>query len=306
MDLMVIIQTMAKLLLLMGLGFALNKWGIFNRTSNRLLSDLIVKVTTPLLIISSVCETGGEDVNRLTILPVLGGAFVLYGALVLLAELAVRLPIFRREGRGPNAAMLVFSNNSFMGIPVLESLYGSASIFYNSIINFPFFIFLFTYGAMRISGGRQKFNIRSIFTPGVLSALAALAIFLSGVRLPALIVDTCGMVGGVTSPLSMMVLGSSIAMYPLGESLRDWQSYLFSAFRLLIVPGAALIVCRLIGIGDYYTGIVTLSCAMPVASMVLMLAEQNGLDTAQISRTTLVTTLLSVVTIPLFVALLSL
>ena len=306
MDMMVIIETMVKLLLLMALGFFLNKLGIFSRESNRMLSDLIVKVTTPLLIISSVCETGGEDLNRLSILPVLGGAFILYLALIAAGELIARLPFFPKTERDATACMLVFSNNSFMGIPVLESLYGSASIFYNSIINFPFFIFLFTYGAARISGGKQKFNIRSIFTPGVLSALAALVIFLSGIRLPALIVDTCGMVGGVTSPLSMMVLGSSIAMYPLGESLRDWQSYLFSAFRLLIVPGAALIVCRLIGIGDYYTGIVTLSCAMPVASMVLMLAEQNGLDTAQISRTTLVTTLLSVVTIPLFVALLSL
>ena len=59
MDMMVIIETMVKLLLLMALGFFLNKLGIFSRESNRMLSDLIVKVTTPLLIISSVCETGG-------------------------------------------------------------------------------------------------------------------------------------------------------------------------------------------------------------------------------------------------------
>lgn len=113
------------------------------------------------------------------------------------------------------------------------------------------------------------------------------------------------MVGSVTSPLSMMVLGSTVAMYPLARSLRDWRSYLFSAFRLLVLPALALVACRLLHINDFYTGIVTLSCAMPVASMVLMLAEQNNLETAQISRTTLVTTLLSVVTIPLFVALLS-
>lgn len=304
MDLMVIIETMIKLLLLMGLGFALNKWGIFNRESNRMLSDLIVKVTTPLLIISSVCENddGGD---RLSILPVLGGAFVLYIALIVVGELLARLPFFRKDEQGPNACMLVFSNNSFMGIPVLESLYGSSSIFYNSIVNFPFFIFIFTYGAFRLSSGKQKFNIKSILTPGVISALVALVIFMTGIKLPEIVVDTCDMVGGVTSPLSMMVLGSTVAMYPLARSLRDWRSYLFSAFRLLVLPALALVACRLLQISDYYTGIVTLSCAMPVASMVLMLAEQNNLETAQISRTTLVSTLLSVVTIPLFVALLS-
>ena len=175
--------------------------------------------------------------------------------------------------------MLVFSNNSFMGIPVLESLYGSSSIFYNSIINFPFFIFLFTYGVFRLSGGKQKFNLKSILTPGVISALVALVIFLTGVQLPEIIVDTCDMVGGITSPLSMMVLGSTVAMYPLGKTLADWRSYIFSAFRLAL-PALALLACRLLQIDSYYTGIVTISCAMPVASMVLMVAEQNGLDTS--------------------------
>ena len=117
---MVIIETMVKLLLLMALGFFLNKLGIFSRESNRMLSDLIVKVTTPLLIISSVCETGGEELNRLSILPVLGGAFILYLALIAAGELIARLPFFPKTERGATACMLVFSNNSFMGIPVLE------------------------------------------------------------------------------------------------------------------------------------------------------------------------------------------
>ena len=119
---MVIIETMVKLLLLMALGFFLNKLGIFSRESNRMLSDLIVKVTTPLLIISSVCETGGEELNRLSILPVLGGAFILYLALIAAGELIARLPFFPKTERDATACMLVFSNNSFMGIPVLESL----------------------------------------------------------------------------------------------------------------------------------------------------------------------------------------
>ena len=184
-----------------------------------MLSDLIVKVTTPLLIISSVCETGGEDLNRLSILPVLGGAFILYLALLAAGELIARLPFFPKTERGATACMLVFSNNSFMGIPVLESLYGSSSIFYNSIINFPFFIFLFTYGVFRLK--RREAEIqpeidpdpRRHFGPGCARYLPHRG------TAPG---DHCRHLryGGrrLTSPLSMMVLGSTVAMYPLGKN----------------------------------------------------------------------------------------
>ena len=135
--------------------------------------------------------------------------------------------------------------------------------------------------------------------------LVCLVIFLTGIPLPDLLVETSEMVGDITSPLSMLVLGSTVAMYPLKESLKDVRCYVFSLFRLFIIPLIVLAVCRGIQLDPFYTGIAVLSCAMPVASMVLMIANQYGGNTEAISRNILVTTVLSVITIPLIAAILT-
>lgn len=140
MDILVIFKTMIKLLLLLLLGYLLNKVSILDQNTSKKLSSLIVNVTTPLLILSSVCANSGGD--RLSVLPVLGAGFLMYLGLILFGELAARLPVFKKENRGINACMMVFSNNAFMGIPVLQSIYGIEAIFYNSIINFPYNIFI--------------------------------------------------------------------------------------------------------------------------------------------------------------------
>lgn len=307
MDLLVIFQTMVKLLLMLSLGYILNKVNILDQNTNQKLSKLIVNVTTPLLVLSSVCASGSE--NRLSVLPVLGGAFLFYLGLILFGELASRLPLFKKEHRSLYACMMVFANTAFMGIPVMQSIYGIEAVFYNSIINFPYNVFIYSYGVLRLSAGTgpqtQKIRVRSMLTPGFIMILAALVIFLTGIPLPDILVETCDMAGGITSPLSMLVLGSTIAMYPLRESLKDLRCYLFALFRLIIIPLTVLAVCRGLQIDSFYTGIAVLSAAMPVGSMVLMIAAQRGVDTKIISRNTLVTTVLSVITIPLISAVLT-
>jgi len=312
MDIMIIFQTMVKLLLILILGFTLNKLNILDNNTNAKLSGLIVNITCPLLVISSVSGLG-DSVDRLAILPTLLGSFGLYFGLILLGEIISRLPIFKKEDRSINALMIVFANTSFMGIPVMESIYGTDAIFYNSIINFPFNILIYTYAILRLGSlntagghtdGKPRLNLKLILNPGFIMTLLALVLFLTGIRLPAVVIDTCSMVGGITSPLSMLVLGSTIAMYPLKEAVTDFRCYLFSIVRLLIIPLLALGGCRLLGISEYITGVVVLSTAMPVAAMVLMTARQYGGNTERISRTILVTTVLSVVTIPIIASLL--
>ena len=149
MDILVIFKTMIKLLLLLLLGYLLNKVSILDQNTSKKLSSLIVNVTTPLLILSSVCANSGGD--RLSVLPVLGAGFLMYLGLILFGELAARLPVFKKENRGINACMMVFSNNAFMGIPVLQSIYGIEAIFYNSIINFPYNIFIYSYAVLRLN-----------------------------------------------------------------------------------------------------------------------------------------------------------
>ena len=141
-------------------------------------------------------------------------------------------------------------------------------------------------------------------TPGFILILLALIIFVTGIRDEGIIYESCYMIGNVTSVLSMLVLGSTFAQYPVKESLSDVRSYGFAVIRLLVIPVATLLVCRLLHVNDFYTSIATITNGMPVASMVVMMANEHNADTKIVTRNIVVTTALSLITIPVVVALL--
>lgn len=308
MDVQVIVTVMMKLFMIMALGFLLNKVGIIDKHTNTKLSGLISKITSPLLIISSVLSSSPD--NRMGILKVLAAGFAMYIVLILFAKLVCIILRFPKKDRPLYECMLVFSNNSFMGFPVLQSLLGDEAIFYSAMIHFSFNILIFSYGINNIAkcgkGDKEtaKFEIKNLINPGFILTMVALVIYLSGFRSDGIIYDTVYMVGNVTSPLSMIVLGASLAMYPVKESISDWRSYVFSVVRLFVIPLITFAACRIIGINEYYTTIVTVTNAMPVASLVLMLGNQAEIDTSVIIRNIFVTTVLATLTVPILVTLL--
>ena len=130
----------------------------------------------------------------------------------------------------------------------------------------------------------------------------AVAIYIFDIQLPTVLLETIDSIGGLTSPLSMMMIGSSLALYPIKESFTDWRSYLFAVVRLFIVPLITMIVCRFLHIDPYYANIAIVTNAMPVASMVLMMATQYNANKEIVTRNIIVSTLLSIITIPIVVA----
>ena len=127
-------------------------------------------------------------------------------------------------------------------------------------------------------------------------------IYLFDIQLPSVLMDTINSVGSLTAPLSMMMIGSSLAVYPIIDSFTDWRSYVFAFVRLMIDPFVTLIMCRLLHIDAYFANITIITNAMPVGSMVLMLATQYNANVKIVTRNIVVSTLLSVITIPIVVA----
>ena len=301
MDVSVVFRMMVKLFLIMALGYAMNKAGILDVNSNKKLSSMLVNITAPFMIICAVSSSSGQ--NRGSVLVVLAAGFLMYGLLAVFAWAAAKLFRISKLTSGTVQCMIVFSNNAFMGYPVVQSVLGAEAVFYTSMLHFAFNVFIYTYGVICISGERQtgsvKEALKKLVTPGLILMLSALVIYLFDIRFPALIMETMEMVGGITSPLSMIVLGSTLAVYPLKEAVTDWRCYGVCAVRLLLVPLLTLAVCRLLHVNDYMTAIATLTNAMPVASMVVMFANQYEGNRELASRGVLVSTTLSVVTIPL-------
>lgn len=305
MEVSVLAGVMFKLFMLMLLGFVLNKKGILDENTNRGFSALIVNVTMPLLIISSVLSASAE--NRLEAAVLLAAGMVMYPMLMLFGRLMAWLLRFPKDERRIYECMCVFSNNAFMGYPVLQSVLGDEAVFYCCMVHFAFNIYVYTYGVdiFAPKEGRKHTELKKMINPGFVLGLTALVLFVLGIRNSGIIYDTVYMAGNLTSGLSMITLGSVLAMYPIRSSLTNVRFYIFSFIRLIAVPLVSFGVCRLLGVNDYYTKIVTITNAMPVANLVLMLATQYrsegcGIITGNI----LVSTLLSNITIPILCVLL--
>lgn len=303
MDIMVVFQTMLKLFLLLVLGFVLFKCHIFDEYTNKKISALIVNVASPMLIISSIA--GVEGSNKSIVFLMIGAGILMYIGFIILGKIINRIFPFPKKDWPVYECMVVFANTGFMGYPVLLDVFGQEAVFYASLIHMAFNFFVYTYAIMCLTKGDDsefKLNFKQLLTPGIILIFVGIFIYLFDIQLPSVLMDTINSVGSLTAPLSMMMIGSSLAVYPIKASFTDWRSYLFACVRLLIIPFVTMLICRLIHIDPYYANITIITNAMPVGSMVLMLATQYNANVKIVTRNIVVSTLLSVITIPIVVA----
>ena len=303
MDIMVVFQTMLKLFLLLILGFVLFKCHIFDEYTNKKISALIVNVASPMLIISSIA--GVEGSNTSIVFLMIGAGILMYIGFIILGKIINRIFPFPKKDWPVYECMVVFANTGFMGYPVLLDVFGQEAVFYASLIHMAFNFFVYTYAIMCLTKGDDsefKLNFKQLLTPGIILIFVGIFIYLFDIQLPSVLMDTINSVGSLTAPLSMMMIGSSLAVYPIKDSFTDWRSYVFAFVRLMIVPFVTMIMCRLLHIDAYYANITIITNAMPVGSMVLMLATQYNANVKIVTRNIVVSTLLSVITIPIVVA----
>lgn len=303
MDIMVVFQTMLKLFLLLILGFVLFKCHIFDEYTNKKISALIVNVASPMLIISSIA--GVEGSNKSIVFLMIGAGILMYIGFIILGKIINRIFPFPKKDWPVYECMVVFANTGFMGYPVLLDVFGQEAVFYASLIHMAFNFFVYTYAIMCLTKGDDsefKLNFKQLLTPGIILIFVGIFIYLFDIQLPSVLMDTINSVGSLTAPLSMMMIGSSLAVYPIKDSFTDWRSYVFAFVRLMIVPFVTMIMCRLLHIDAYYANITIITNAMPVGSMVLMLATQYNANVKIVTRNIVVSTLLSVITISIVVA----
>lgn len=303
MDIMVVFQTMLKLFLLLILGFVLFKCHIFDEYTNKKISALIVNVASPMLIISSIA--GVEGSNKSIVFLMICAGILMYIGFIILGKIINRIFPFPKKDWPVYECMVVFANTGFMGYPVLLDVFGQEAVFYASLIHMAFNFFVYTYAIMCLTKGDDsefKLNFKQLLTPGIILIFVGIFIYLFDIQLPSVLMDTINSVGSLTAPLSMMMIGSSLAVYPIKDSFTDWRSYVFAFVRLMIVPFVTMIMCRLLHIDAYYANITIITNAMPVGSMVLMLATQYNANVKIVTRNIVVSTLLSVITIPIVVA----
>lgn len=298
---------MIELFIALSIGFVFQKRRIFTPQTNRRISDLIVTVTSPALILSSVSSSSGTGRAETTGLLIAG--FLIYICIPVLAFLAARLFKIRKEIRGTFQALLIFGNTGFMGIPVVMALYGKEAVFPASILHLPFNLLVFTYGVHLLSGYaeeesltiRQK--IKQIMNPGLFASLAALVIYFTGITIPDIVMTPVSFIGDITPALSMIVLGSILGEYPTDSLFREKSIWLVCLFRLCLIPLLIWSICLHFFNNPMLSGIILLTNAMPGAAMCAMLSAKYHGNEQYAAVGVFITTILSLITIPVFSAL---
>ena len=294
-----IVTQMIILFILVIIGYYLSKKKMMDADFDRKLSGLVINVTCPSLILSSVM--GDTLPDKTLILPLLVVGFATYVVLIGLAFLFPRYLPVKLSDRGIYSFMLAFGNVGFIGYPIVASIFGASAVFYASILNFPSTLLIFVFGTLFISGGQGKmrFDWRTLYCPAMIASYLSILIVVTGWVPPRVISTPFVLLGNVTVPAALLIIGSSIARVPIRRMFGNMAIYLMSALRLMLVPLLILYLSRLCRVEETIANINVVLAAMPVASYGTLFCIQYQKGEIIMAEGTFLTTLLSVLSIPL-------
>lgn len=293
------LEVMVVLFIIVILGYVACKLGYMGDKFDKKLSSIVVDITCPLLVLSSVM--GDELPDRTLILPLLGVGFLTYILLLVFGFWVPRLITKNHDDQGMIGFALMFANVGFIGYPIVSSIFGPHAVFYAALLNMPNTFFIFTAGVMLIKGeySLKHFNPKVLVSPAMLGAFLAAIIVALGIHTPDIIARPVTMVGNITVPAALMIIGSSMAKLPIREIIGSSKVYITALLRLTIVPLSIYFLFKACGVSDLVNNINTVVIAMPVASFGTMFCLKYGRNPSLITETTFITTLGSIITIPL-------
>lgn len=300
-----IISQMAIFLLLVMAGYVANKCGLMGGDFDRKLSNFVINISCPCLIISSVM--GDHFPDRSLILPLLGAGFATYILLFFVALYLPRVYVRRADWRGMHSFMLMFANVGFIGYPVVASIFGDQAVFYACLLNVPNALFIFVVGMAFVVGQDDKlrFNWRTLYCPAMIASYISIVIVATGWdTVPHFVSEPFRLIGGITVPGALLVIGSSMEQIDARHALGTPRIYIMAFFRLMLIPVGLYFLLRQAGVDETVNRINTIVIGMPVASYGTMFCLKYGKDDTEMVQGTLISTILSVLTIPLLTYLL--
>ena len=309
---MAIGQVMLTLFAIVVVGYIAGKLGYMGGTFDKKLSKVVIDITCPALILSSAMT--GELPDRRYILPLLGISVLTYVLLTGVALLLPRLLTKKKDDEGVIGFAMMFGNVGFMGYPIVASIFGHEAVFYAAVLNVVNTFTVFTVGTMLIVGKNQESTVEEkemsqkkmlrkvLYSTPMLSAyLTMLIVALEIKDIPEFISQPLTMIGNITVPAALLIIGSSMSQLPLRALLGNGTIYATTLMRLAILPVGIHYLMTLLGFSSFVVGINTVVIAMPVATYGTILCLRHGKDTTLITEVTFITTLLAMISIPLLV-----
>ena len=289
-----------KLFMILFAGFVSRKSGVIDQHVTKGLSSLLIKVTLPAMIFTSMQKEFSSELLRESFL-ITALSFGVYGMYFILALLTGVLLGEDKKDTGVYQFAIIFSNVGFIGFPVLSSVFGQDSIFYAAMFNIPFHFFVFTLGVYLMTRGHSEdaeFDWKLFLSPGIVATVAGFIFFVFSLKLPLIIYDPLKFVGDVTVPLSMITVGSMLTEVNHKELVAGWRVYFICLMRLAVLPAIVFFFVRLFTSNPIMVFVPVVLAAMPVAVNAPLIANEYKGNALLASRLMFVSTLLSLLTLP--------
>lgn len=300
MDIQVIIDIMIELFIMIFLGYMLYKIGLFDKGFNQKITKLVLHVTMPALIINSVLEQTSRPDSK-TVETTFGVATAMFLLLPVVGLIVAKLIRADKKQQGLYGFMMTFSNIGFMGFPVINALFGSTAVFYTAIVNIVFNISAFTIGVLLLrygGGAKSKFNLGKLLSPGVLFSALAVVIYIFNFQCPSVVQNTLESVGKTTTPLAMLLMGSTLASMPLLQVFNEGRVYVFCLIKQIVIPVILYPTVKYFVHDSLLFGVVMVLLMMPIATNSIMFTIEYEGDEKLSAKSVFMSTVISLVTIP--------
>lgn len=293
-----------KIFVFLALGFVLNKTKVIDLNAEKALSKVLLTAVLPFMILNSSQHTYSDAaVNGMITCAAFAIGYYILSLVVL--RLSLKKTKIGEDERRIMVTCTVFANTGFVGFPLMEALFGNYGLLLAAVFNLCYNLFFYTY-AVYLFSRKPKFRVLEIFkNPVSVASILAIVLFIIPWRMPGFISDTFKLIGDMTVPMSMMVMGSMLASVKIKKLLTDKKAYVVSALRLIILP--ALMLAAVWGVSFYFPmlpetkSVVVLMCALPCGSMNVMYSENYDVAPHFSARTVSLSMIFMLVTLVFWV-----
>ncbi len=306
-----IINQIVKMLLILLLGCLCFRLKLVDEAGNKMLANLLLMVVNPCVALMALqTDYRPELVSGLLISYLLAVATHLFA--IFLSHFLIRKADGSSGGRGVllrgsedyavERFSCVYSNCGFIGIPLVQSILGNEGVLYLTAYMTVFNIFSWTHGISLITGRTSFKEVKKgLLTPMIFACFTGLILFFARIKIPQVPADAINYVAGMNTPLAMLIAGISVAQTDLRRMLKNARIYFVSALKLLLIPLLILPVLAALPISFNTALTILIAAACPTGATGTAFALKFHKNYRYASELYAFTTLLSLITIPLFV-----
>ena len=297
-----VLTQVAILLILISLGYLLTKAKLLNEQGAKGMTNVVLYLVIPCVMINSF---GAYNLSKDTLKTLLLGllvALLLHGLFI-----AISLIFLKDKDKATSRVIrfgAVFSNCGFMSLPLQEAILGRSGLFLGVIYVAMFNLVSWTYGLVLISGDKKQLSFKKIVTnPGIIGFILGVLLFLLSFSLPQVVSKPIEYISALNTPLPMLIIGYYIANSKLIDALKDKKCMLCVAFKLLVIPAAALTLMYLCGLRGDMLVAMTIASSAPIATITTMFSEKFEANTKLSASAVSISTVLSLISMPLIITL---